>query len=138
MKDYDAGEGPAAWAARFDVTNWGLLAAREADLWLGAVVVARDPPGLHMLRGRRDAAVLWDLRVRPEARRRGVGTELFRAAERWAGGHGCRTLLVETQNVNVTACRFYLRMGCTLASIDRLACSDLPGEVQLVWAKPLA
>jgi hypothetical protein len=50
---------------------------------------------------------------------------------------GCRLLKIETQNVNVPACYFYRRMGCTLASIDSLAYPDLPDEVQLMWAKPV-
>lgn len=138
LKDYDAREGPGAWAERFDVSGWGLLVARDGDRRLGAAVIARDTPGLHMLRDRPDAAALWDLRVRPEARRTGVGARLFEAAAAWAAGRGCTTLLVETQNVNVAACRLYRRMGCTLASIDRLAYPDLPHEVQLVWSKQLA
>lgn len=32
VKDYDAneGEGPTSWAKRFDVSNWGLIAAHDA------------------------------------------------------------------------------------------------------------
>jgi GNAT superfamily N-acetyltransferase len=36
----------------------------------------------------------------------GIGAALFRAAERWAVARGARWLKVETQNVNVAACRF--------------------------------
>jgi ribosomal protein S18 acetylase RimI-like enzyme len=90
-----------------------------------------------MLEGRRDLAVVWDIRVAAEFQRRGVGGRLFRAAEAWAAAKGCRQLKVETQNVNVPACRFYLRMGCTLGSIDRFAYPDLPDEIQLVWYRDL-
>ncbi len=138
VKDYDLRNDPATWADRFDVAHWGLLAARDGGRWVGSAVVARTTPGLDMLRDRGDTAALWDLRVRPESRRRGVGAALFAAVAGWAARQGSRTLLVETQNVNVPACRFYRRMGCELAGIDRFAYPDLPGEVQLVWSKPLA
>ena len=72
-----------------------------------------------MLEGRRDLAVLWDIRVSPEARRQGVGSALFERVAAWAQLHGCRQLKIETQNTNVRACRFYERQGCQLRAIDR-------------------
>jgi GNAT superfamily N-acetyltransferase len=66
-----------------------------------------------------------------------VGAALFRAAESWARARGCRQLKVETQNVNVAACRFYSRQGCVLTSVDRLAYPGLPGEIQFLWYKDL-
>jgi GNAT superfamily N-acetyltransferase len=139
IKDYDAidGEGPTRWATRFDVSRWGLLAARDGAVRVGGAVVAFDTAGVDLLGGRTDVAVLWDLRVRPEARASGMGSRLFRAAETWARAHGCHTLKVETQNINVPACRFYQRMGCSLGVIDRFAYDSLPDEVQLMWFKEL-
>jgi len=137
-KDYDAlGDGPAQWAARFDLSRWGLLAARTEGRLVGGAVVAFDTAGVEMLEGRRDLAVLWDIRVAPEARGQGVGAALFRAAEGWAAARGCRRLKVETQNVNVPACRFYARQGCELGAIHRFAYPDLPDEVQLLWYRDL-
>lgn len=139
IKDYDTihGEGPDRWSERFDVTNWGLIAAYDGERRVGGAVVAFDTAGVNMLEGRSDLAALWDIRVHPEARSAGTGTKLFRAAETWAHDRGCRTLKVETQNVNVPACRFYHRMGCTLGAINRFAYPDLPTEVQLIWFKQL-
>ncbi len=140
VKDYDAvgDEHPALWAARFDVSKWGILAARAGGRRVGGAVVAFDTPGLDMLEGRRDLAVLWDIRVSPEARGRGVGAALFGAAEAWARARGCRRLKVETQNVNVPACRFYARQGCVLAAVRRDAYPGLPGEIQLLWYKDIS
>ncbi len=139
-QDYDAlpGSHPLDWARRFDVSQWGLLAARVRGVRVGGAVLAFATPGLQMLAGRDDLAVLWDLRVAPDHRGSGVGSALFAAAEAWAAARGCTRLNVETQNVNVRACRFYAGVGCELASIDRLAYPSLPGEVQLVWSKSLA
>jgi GNAT superfamily N-acetyltransferase len=139
VKDYDAidGEGPTRWAQRFDLTHWGFLAARADGRLVGAAVVAFDTPGVEMLEGRRDLAVLWDLRVAPEARGMGAGAALFRAAEAWARARGCTELKIETQNINVPACRFYAAQGCVLRAANRSAYPDLPDEIQLLWYKKL-
>jgi GNAT superfamily N-acetyltransferase len=139
-KDYDAldGEGPTRWAARFDLTNWALILARSGGSALGGAVIAFDTKNVNMLEGRHDLAVLWDLRVDPEARGKGVGTALFKSAERWAVSHGCTELKVETQNNNVSACRFYQRQGCSLGAVNRFAYPDLPHEIQLIWRKSLS
>lgn len=139
VKDYDAiDEGPARWVAMFDVSNWGVLAARIDGRRVGGATLAYATAGLDILEGRRDLAALWDIRVSPEARGHGVGSALFRAAEAWAAARGCRQLKIETQNVNVPACRFYARQGCALVSIDPVAYPDLPDEVQMIWRKHLS
>jgi GNAT superfamily N-acetyltransferase len=137
VKDYDEGESPMAWARRFDLSNWGFLAARVEGRCVGGAAVALDTPGLDMMEGRRDLAVLWDLRVEPLARGRGVGTSLFRAAEAWASARGCRQLKVETQNINLPACHFYARQGCVLRAAHRFAYPEFPDEIQLLWYKEL-
>jgi len=139
VKDYDAihNDGPSRWTKQFDLKNWGLLTAHEADRLIGGAVVAYDTPGVDMLEGRSDLAVLWDIRVADDFRYRGVGTKLFTAAAEWAESRGCRLLKIETQNINVAACRFYAKMGCTLGAVNRYAYPDLPQEVQLIWYKQL-
>ncbi len=139
VKDYDAiaGEGPCQWPLHFDVSKWGLFAARLGDQRLGGAAVAFDTPGLDMLEGRCDLAVLWDIRVAPEVRGRGIGALLFRAAEGWARARGCRAIKIETQNTNAPACRFYARQGCILAAIRPFAYPQFPNEVQMLWQKEL-
>jgi GNAT superfamily N-acetyltransferase len=137
-KDYDATDGgPGRWASRFDVNSWGLLGAYDDERRIGGAVIAFDTPELHMLRGRRDLAVLWDLRVVHDARGSGAGAALFRASEAWARERGCSALEVETQQVNVPACHFYAQMGCSLAAVDRYGYADLPEEAQLIWRRQL-
>jgi GNAT superfamily N-acetyltransferase len=139
IKDYDAfkADHPTQWARRFDVSNWGLFAARVADRRIGGAVVACKTPNMIMLEARSDLAVLWDIRVSPEARGRGVGSALFQAAEAWARSRGCRRLKIETQNINVPACRFYVSQGCTLEAVHRFAYPEFPDEIQLIWYKEL-
>ncbi|HZH31074.1 MAG TPA: GNAT family N-acetyltransferase [Pyrinomonadaceae bacterium] len=140
VKDYDAGEGesPEYWAKRFDVSNWEFLAAHAGGVRVGGAALTFDAAGIHMLEGRDDLAVLWDIRVAPEARGRGVGSSLFRAAEARAAARGFRQLKIETQNINVPACRFYARQGCELGTINRFAYPRFPNEVQMLWYKELA
>lgn len=139
VKDYDTTEeeSPARWAERFDVSNWGLVGAHSNGARVGGAVIAFNTEGVNMLEGRSDLAVLWDIRVSPQARGRGVGSALFRAAETWAAARGGRQLKIETQNINVGACRFYARQGCVLGAINRFAYNELPNEVQLLWYKNL-
>jgi GNAT superfamily N-acetyltransferase len=99
--------------------------------------VAVGTAALDLLEGRSDLAVLWDIRVMPAVRGHGFGRGLFEAAEAWARARGCRELKVETQNVNVPACRFYAALGCELRLVQEDAYPQCPGEVQLLWYKAL-
>jgi GNAT superfamily N-acetyltransferase len=138
LKDYDAlAETPVEWARRFDTSKWALMIARIDDQCVGGVTVAYDTSGLDMLEGRSDLAVLWDIRVAPARRRHGIGASLFEAAEAWAVTRGCRHLKVETQNINLAACRFYERQGCVLRAARPGVHPECPDEVQLLWYKDL-
>ena len=140
VKDYDRidGEGPTQWASRFDITNWGFIRAQSQGRLVGGAVIAFNTPGVIMLERRKDLAVLWDIRVSPEVRERCVGSALLRAAEAWAISTGCTRFKVETQNINVAACRFYEQHGFVLRTVDRFAYPGLPGEIQLLWYKDLS
>ena len=137
-KDYDAykGEGPTRWR-KWNLSNWGFLAAYVDGRRIGAAVLASKTDGVNMLEGRSDLAALWDLRVSPDCRGSGVGTRLFCHAEQWAASRGCRTLKIETQNVNVPACKFYARNGCHLGAVHLHAYPDLPDEARMLWYKGL-
>lgn len=141
VKDYDAvlggsDESPAHWPELFNVSRWGFFLAIARGQDIGGAAVAFDTPGVNMLEARSDLAVLWDIRVHPDERRHGIGSLLFQGAADWARLQGCRQLKVETQNVNVRACRFYARQGCHLGSIDRYGyagCPDVAHEAMLLW-----
>jgi GNAT superfamily N-acetyltransferase len=88
---------------------------------------------MRFLLGRNDTAALWDIRVAPENRGRGIGTALFDAVTEWCRRNGYRRLKIETQNINVAACRFYLARGCYLGGIETHAYPDYPDEIELIW-----
>ena len=137
VKDYDRLDAPLTWPARFDLTHWNIFLALDiAGQPLGGAVLAWKTPGLDMLEGRQDLSVLWDIRVMPGKRRQRVGQQLFRHAVARSKEHGCTQMKIETQNINVSACRFYAAQGAQLGDIRRFAYRGEPalaGEVQLNW-----
>jgi GNAT superfamily N-acetyltransferase len=137
VKDYAVDHPPTGWLERFETAQWRLLADEEEDRWLGAAVLIQGDPAIDLLEGRADRALLWDLRVAPEHRRAGVGRRLWGAAERWARHAGASELVVETQDINVPACRFYRRQGCDVLRVDPNAYPEHPGEVQVLWRRRL-
>jgi GNAT superfamily N-acetyltransferase len=138
-KDYDSYPGchPSAWPRLFDLSGWTILAAYDRARRVGGAVVIVDDAQIDMLRDCPDCALLWDLRVAPDARRHGIGSALLEAAEHRALARGAHSLRVETQNVNVPACRFYHANGFRLERAIPGAYAALPNEVQLLWHKPL-
>jgi GNAT superfamily N-acetyltransferase len=135
IKDYDEYENyrPANWPKRFDISNWGILSAFDGKIRVGGAAIAWNTPEVNMLEDSEDLACLWDLRVRPEYRNKGVGHELFARTLRWSKTRECHLLMVETQNTNVPACRFYARQGCELGAINRFAYPEILNETQLLW-----
>ncbi len=134
-KDYDTvvGDRPSDWPKRWDISEWGLVAAYLEDQHAGGCVLALSTDGFNLLEGRGDAAALWDLRVHPDFRGRGIGSALFSGAVAWARDRSRTKLRIETQDVNVPACRFYKAKGCNLSSIVENAYDQCPGETQLIW-----
>jgi len=120
VKDYDALERPSCLPERFNVSDWLLFGAfADSQLVGGAILAALD-----------NQAWLWDIRVAFAWRGCGVGRELFSAVRVSSG-----LLRVETQDVNVAACRFYAAMGCRVESVHRDAYLDCSGEAKIVWLR---
>jgi GNAT superfamily N-acetyltransferase len=133
------GKGPERWLRQFDVSNWGFLVVFDGDKPLAGATIAYNTDNVHMLEGRSDLAVLWDIRVHPDYAGQGIGSMLFNHAVEWARRKGCTQLKIETQNVNVPACRFYTKQGCHLGQIHRYAYRApwahprVRNEVMLIW-----
>ncbi len=140
LKDYDtAGEGgPLRWPLDFDVSNWGLIAAHEGENRIGgssspSTLRSGDDAGRTTGSRRRlgHPGRRWNSPARASAR------TFFKPQRPGPRREGAVEIKVETQNINVPACRFYLRQGCILGGINRFAYPDLPDEVQLLWYKDL-
>jgi ribosomal protein S18 acetylase RimI-like enzyme len=61
---------------------------------------------------------VWNLLVDEERRRRGIGTELMRNAERFGAQNHCRAIAVEAQATNWPAMCFYAKMGFCICGVD--------------------
>jgi GNAT superfamily N-acetyltransferase len=136
FKDYDTEESPLEWSKLFDLGQWGFFVAIERELPVAGVAVALNTPEVNLLENRKDLAVLWDLRVIPNLRGSGIGRLMFLHAADWARKRGCRQMKIETQNINVPACKFYSRMGCELGMIHRFGYAANPkvaDEAMLFW-----
>jgi GNAT superfamily N-acetyltransferase len=133
--DYDAdkGEGPDRWLKMWNLENWRIISAYEGNKRIGGAVLAFNTPGVNMLEGRDDIAVVWDIRIDAAHRDKGVGTAIFKKCIEWSKQRGCKRIKVETQNINVNACKFYMKQGASIGSVDRYAYKDKPGVTQLIW-----
>ena len=138
VKDYDIYDnGTEEWAKHWDLSNWGFLSAYEDNQRVGSAAIAWKTEGVDKLENKNDLAVLWDLRVDPESRRKGIGRQLFADTVHWARQRHCKRLKIETQNINVASCRFYSAVGCELVTINVRGYDECPGEAELIWEKEL-
>lgn len=124
------------WMTRYDMAAWGVFLATDGGRPVGGAVVAPVLPDMSASQYAKDVAVLWDIRVSPADRGKGVGTALLKSCALWARERGHGILSIETQNNNVPACRFYAKMGCELATVRRFGyahCPEVAREAMLIW-----
>ena len=126
VKDYDQ-LSSNSWMT-MDTKNWKIFLAFEENSYdnksIGGAIVTMPE------------CILLDIRVMPGKRRLGVGRTLLKHVINWAKQQGVKTCMtIETQNTNVSACRFYAAMGAKLMDIDRNAYEDdeVKHEIRLNW-----
>jgi ribosomal protein S18 acetylase RimI-like enzyme len=135
VKDYDAipENRPMDWPTRFDTSTWQLFSAFDGDARVGGAMaipyeIGREPNA---------STELWDLRVAPSVRGRGIGHLLFEAVAQWSRERHHPSLVIETQHTNVAACQLYRARGCVIQSITRQAYPSLPNETRIMWRRDL-
>lgn len=136
MKDLSIYEHATEYENRFDITNWRFFMAFDNDIPVGAMTVAGKTDGLNMLYGREDACVLWDIRVADKYKHHGIGQKLLDMGVLEAKKDGYQQMIIECQNNNVPACRFYQKQGAVLSKIDMYAYYTDPevgNEIQFIW-----
>lgn len=139
FKDYDTDgkEIIAAWAEDLNINDWGIFLSCYNASPAGGVTIAINSKVYPLDRFQRDdMAVIWDIRISPDLRGKGIGKHMFSHAAEWARSLGYGQLGMETQNVNVSACNFYSSMGCRLGAIHRFGYSGCPrveDEAMLLW-----
>jgi len=110
-----------------DLPTGGSIAALDGDRVLGRVDLSTHWTGFGSID---------DLTVEPSCRRQGVGQNLIEEAQRWTRKSNLPGLRVETQDVNVAACRLYARCGFSLQGYDAGLYANhtvAAGEVALFW-----
>lgn len=136
VKDLSKYERATEYEKQFDITNWRFYMAFDGEIPVGAMTIAGTTKGLHMLYGRTDACVLWDIRVADAYKHQGIGQKLLDMGIAGAKEKGYHQMIIECQNNNVPACKFYQKQGAVLAKIDMYAYYSDPAirdEVQFVW-----
>ncbi|HLY27095.1 MAG TPA: GNAT family N-acetyltransferase [Aggregatilineales bacterium] len=82
-----------------------------------------------------DTVFVWNLMIDKDYRRRGLGRRLWHRALEYARDMDVRAIMVETQNTNVAACKFYASMGCRLVGLNEAYYANSSDEeVALFWA----
>ena len=130
-------EDPRDWPLFYDLEDWALLFAVEDGTTVGACAVATGVTSVYF-----DSepweALLWDIRVSPEHRGRGVGKALLCAAADWARAEACLALLIETQDTNFAACKLYRSAHGSLSVVRPGAYASHPDEALIVWRLSLS
>jgi len=84
-------------------------------------------------------AFIEDICVAARARRRGTGSALIGRAEKWAREKGLCGLALETQDDNLSACRFYAACGFAIGAVNTMLYRnfDRPycDETAIFWYK---
>ncbi|MUT68555.1 GNAT family N-acetyltransferase [Paenibacillus sp. NEAU-GSW1] len=80
-------------------------------------------------------AYVEDIGVSKNWRQMGIGTKLLEKAVQWAKQNNHIGLMLETQDVNVSACRFYARNNFIIGGVDRMLYSKFPtaNEKAIFW-----
>lgn len=80
-----------------------------------------------------------DIAVGRQYRGMGLGRKLINEAIKWAKDGGMTGLMLETQDTNLEACRFYQRCGFILGGVDTMLYQNFPNsdEKALFWYKIL-
>ena len=65
-------------------------------------------------------ALIRDISVSQSSRGKGVGSALIHKAIEWAKQKNLGGLMLETQDTNVLACRFYQKLGFQIGAVDTM------------------
>ncbi|MCR5119311.1 MAG: GNAT family N-acetyltransferase [Lachnospiraceae bacterium] len=136
VKDLSVYERATEYEKEFDITYWSFYMAFDDEKPVGALTVAARTDKLYMLAGREDACVLWDIRVADAYKHQGIGQKMLDLAIKDAKAAGYKQMIIECQNNNVPACKFYHKQGALLSKLDMYAYYDEPdcrNEVQFIW-----
>lgn len=99
------------WARYLEQDGRAILLAFDGDDCVGRIRLRRDWNRY---------AFVEDIAVRAAWRGKGVGTALIAAAKAWAQERGLMGLALETQDMNLSACRFYRKLGFEIGGVNTM------------------
>ena len=91
--------------------NQAAFVAVHNNLWIGSIRVCKRW---------NNNAFIDDLSISRQFRGKGIGTTLMDAAVNWSKENNLNGVSLETQDINLLACRFYMKYGFKLGGIDCL------------------
>jgi streptothricin acetyltransferase len=76
-----------------------------------------------------------DISVLKKFRRKGIGHSLMDSAQKWTKDKKLNGIMLETQDVNIAACKFYENYGFILGGIDTMLYANFDNAYQkaLFW-----
>lgn len=80
-------------------------------------------------------ALIEDIAVAKDYRKNGVGTALLKKAIEWAKERNFCGLMLETQDINVSACHFYAKNHFIIGAVDTMLYANFPtaNEIAIFW-----
>lgn len=79
-------------------------------------------------------ALIEDIAVAKDGRQKGIGTLLMNKAIEWAKQQKLLGLMLETQDINVAACRFYAKNGFQIGGVDTMLYTKFfANEMAVFW-----
>ena len=80
-------------------------------------------------------AYIEDIAVGRDYRRKGIGVALLNKAIEWAKENRLGGLMLETQDINVSACQFYAKNNFKIGGVDTMLYSNLStaNEIAIFW-----
>ena len=78
-------------------------------------------------------AFIEDICVAKSARRQGTGTALIQKAIEWAKASALKGLALETQDNNLTACRFYAKCGFVIGAVNTMLYKNFDNDDYAVF-----
>lgn len=136
--DLAAEEDINEWKQLFPINTSGIFVLTKDEKMIAGVIVLTHAPKIHLLENNLDNAILWDIRIDPQYQGLGLGKKLFNLACDYAKNQQCKALIIETQNNNPKAIKFYQHMGASLYKTKEHAYPEQPDEVQILFKKELS
>ena len=80
-------------------------------------------------------ALVEDIAVSKSHRKNGIGTKLMQKAVEWAKENELSGVMLETQDTNLLACRFYNKLGFQIGAVDTMLYANFgnSNEIAVFW-----